>query len=130
MSSQTFSGESPVAVLPASRAPIRRQEATSRAKEQIATLTGRELEVFRFVAEGMTNKRVGRQLSVSPITVRHHLTSIFQKLSLQNRFELIVLSYEAQLPVRPVVRGPALYAVGSVEDRNPPSRVHRKAVRE
>jgi len=51
------------------------------------TLTVRELEVLRLVAEGRTNGRVARELSVSEQTVKFHLCNIYRKLGVGNRTE-------------------------------------------
>ena len=55
-------------------------------------LTPRECEVLRLVARGMTNKRIGAALRISEHTVRNHLCSIYQKLSLKNRLQVAVYS--------------------------------------
>jgi DNA-binding NarL/FixJ family response regulator len=52
-------------------------------------LTVREQEVVRLVTAGMKNREVGEKLYISETTVRHHLTAIFDKLKIRNRFELI-----------------------------------------
>ena len=52
-------------------------------------LTERECEVARLVNTGLKNKEVGERLFISETTVRHHLTTIFNKLEVRNRFELI-----------------------------------------
>jgi len=52
-------------------------------------LTQRECEVARLVNKGLKNKEVGERLFISETTVRHHLTTIFNKLEVRNRFELI-----------------------------------------
>jgi len=52
-------------------------------------LTQRECEVARLVNKGLKNKEVGERLFISETTVRHHLTTIFSKLEVRNRFELI-----------------------------------------
>jgi DNA-binding NarL/FixJ family response regulator len=41
------------------------------------------------VNKGLKNKEVGERLFISETTVRHHLTTIFNKLEVRNRFELI-----------------------------------------
>jgi DNA-binding NarL/FixJ family response regulator len=56
-------------------------------------LTFREREVAVLVSQGRTNKQVGDTLGITPITVRHHLTSIFHKLRITNRFELMAWLY-------------------------------------
>ena len=66
----------------------------------IASLTPREREVSMLVAEkGLTNKQIGAELFISPTTVRHHLHSIFGKLGISSRFELIVLCFRHRLVV-------------------------------
>jgi len=64
------------------------------------TLTNREREVAVLVSKGCTNRQVGKRLGITEVTVRHHLTSIFGKLRIANRFELIVWLYR-QGVVRP-----------------------------
>jgi DNA-binding NarL/FixJ family response regulator len=52
-----------------------------------ASLTARELEILRAVAEGYTNARIGRQLWVTEQTVKFHLSNIYRKLGVSNRTE-------------------------------------------
>ncbi len=61
---------------------------------QIRDLTKREREIIKLVATGKKNKQIAETLSISDITVRHHLTSIFNKLALTDRFELIIYAYK------------------------------------
>lgn len=58
------------------------------------TITKRERDIIRIVAQGLKNKQIAEQLSISEITVRHHLTSIFDKLAVADRFELIIYAYK------------------------------------
>ena len=60
---------------------------------RIAALTKREHEVISLLSEGLKNRQIGHRLSITETTVRHHLTSIFFKLSVANRLELIVYAY-------------------------------------
>lgn len=55
-----------------------------------AGLTQREREVIRLVGQGLSNKDIANQLSISDNTVRHHLTSIFDKVGVPNRKKLLV----------------------------------------
>ena len=73
----------------------RRQEAkkTDPDAARIGTLTEREREVITAVGEGLKNKEIGERLFISDITVRHHLTSIYSKLEVSDRLELIIYAY-------------------------------------
>jgi DNA-binding NarL/FixJ family response regulator len=51
------------------------------------SLTARELEILRAVAEGQTNASIGRQLWVTEQTVKFHLSNIYRKLGVTNRTE-------------------------------------------
>ena len=69
---------------------------------KIARLTGREREVVELVGQGMRNQQIADKLCISIITVRHHLTSIFSKLEVGDRFELAIYSFRhglAKLPL-------------------------------
>lgn len=50
-------------------------------------LTRREREILCFVADGMTNARIGRELWVTEQTVKFHLSNIYRKLGVSNRTE-------------------------------------------
>jgi DNA-binding NarL/FixJ family response regulator len=64
-----------------------RREASSR--ELARLLTPREIEIARMVARGLRNKTVAEMLFVSEGTVKTHLHSIFEKLGVRSRAELI-----------------------------------------
>ncbi len=53
-------------------------------------LTKREQEIARLVATGENNKNIARQLDISERTVKAHLTSIFEKLKIRDRLQLVV----------------------------------------
>jgi DNA-binding NarL/FixJ family response regulator len=67
---------------------------------QFEDLTERELDVFRWVARGLTNSEIGEKLYISDTTVKTHITHILQKLGLRDRVQAIVLAYEAGLTGR------------------------------
>ncbi|MGB6131626.1 MAG: response regulator transcription factor [Acidobacteriaceae bacterium] len=52
-----------------------------------SSLTERELEVLQMLARGLTNKEIGRTLSISSNTVRNHVNSIIEKLEVSDRTE-------------------------------------------
>lgn len=60
---------------------------------QIATLTERERQVVGLIGEGLKNKQIAARLFISETTVRHHLTSIFDKLNVADRCELVVYAF-------------------------------------
>lgn len=61
----------------------------------IDALTGREVEVLRLVAEGLTNDEIGARLHLSPLTAKTHVSRIMQKLHARDRVRLVVLAYES-----------------------------------
>jgi len=61
---------------------------------KIGSLTGREREVIALIGEGRRNRQIGERLFISEKTVRHYLTSIYAKLGLKDRLELIVYAYQ------------------------------------
>jgi two-component system, NarL family, nitrate/nitrite response regulator NarL len=61
---------------------------------KIGSLTERELEVIALLGEGRRNKQIAERLFISEKTVRHYLTSIFDKLEVSDRLELMIYSYK------------------------------------
>ena len=60
-------------------------------------LTGRELEVLRCVARGLSNKQIAGELSIGITTVRSHVSSILRKLDLENRTQMAIYAREHNL---------------------------------
>jgi DNA-binding NarL/FixJ family response regulator len=71
----------------------RRGSDADSAASGIETLTSREREVMSLVAEGLKNKQIAARLSIAEATVRHHLTSIFEKVGVGDRLGLVVHAY-------------------------------------
>jgi DNA-binding NarL/FixJ family response regulator len=55
-------------------------------------LTVRELQIVSKVAAGYTNMEIAKELSVSERTVKHHLTSVFDKVGVSTRLELALFA--------------------------------------
>lgn len=55
-----------------------------------STLSERELEVVRLVAEGLSNKEIGSRLRLSDKTVKNHISHILAKMSLTARTQIAV----------------------------------------
>ena len=62
-------------------------EAGPPANQTLHGLTKRELEILRLVAEGLSNEEIGKKIFISRKTVKTHLTNIFDKLQVHNRFK-------------------------------------------
>jgi DNA-binding NarL/FixJ family response regulator len=60
-------------------------------------LTEREQEVFRLIANGLSNIEIGDELYISETTVKTHVTHILQKLDLRDRVQAVVLAYQTGL---------------------------------
>jgi two-component system nitrate/nitrite response regulator NarL len=61
---------------------------------KISSLTGRENQIINQICEGMRNKEIARKLYISDATVAHHLTSIYRKLGLADRTELLLYAHQ------------------------------------
>ena len=64
------------------------ETARKRDPSTIAQLTPQELQVARFVAEGLSNKEVAAQLFLSPRTIDSHLRNVYSKLGISSRMQL------------------------------------------
>ena len=74
------------------------------ATELLATLTRRERDIVSITLLGLKNRQVADRLFISETTVRHHLTSIFSKLGVRGRFELLRFAYQNGLAAPPQKR--------------------------
>lgn len=68
-------------------------EAPSR-KDTIADFTERETETLRFIANGMNNKLIARQLGISDGTVKVYVKNLLRKLSMHSRLELAAWAHK------------------------------------
>ncbi len=64
---------------------------------KIEYLTHREREIISVITQGMNNKEIAENLNISEATVRHHLSSIYSKLELDDRLNLVIFAYQHKL---------------------------------
>jgi DNA-binding NarL/FixJ family response regulator len=63
-------------------------------------VTPREVEVWRLVAQGLSNAEIAGRLVITEHTTKTHVASLLQKLGVPNRVQAVVIAYETGL-VRP-----------------------------
>jgi DNA-binding NarL/FixJ family response regulator len=70
---------------------LRREAAT---REVANTLTPREIELVRMVAQGLRNRVIAERLAISEGTVKIHLHNVYEKLGIDGRLELMLWAQE------------------------------------
>ena len=63
----------------------------------VESLTPRELDVLRLLAEGLPNKAIARRLDISDQTVKFHVAAICGKLAAANRTDAVRLAFQRGL---------------------------------
>jgi DNA-binding NarL/FixJ family response regulator len=66
-----------------------------RANQVTAALTGREQEILRLMAAGLSNGEIGQRLYVGVETVKTHVRSILRKLGARGRTQAVIIAYES-----------------------------------
>ena len=67
---------------------------------RFSSLTPREFEILRHLAEGRSNKAIARELGITDGTVKLHVRSILRKLDVRSRVEAAVVAVEERLFLR------------------------------
>ena len=70
-----------------------KQQVNSHESNYMEDLSDREKQIVRLIGQGYKNKKISQQLCISETTVRHHLTSIYSKLGVSDRLELLVFAH-------------------------------------
>ena len=65
--------------------------------KRISSLTERERQVITLIAEGLKNRQIAERLFISPTTVTHHLSSVYSKLGVSDRLELVIYAFSNKL---------------------------------
>ncbi|GLW50408.1 DNA-binding response regulator [Streptomyces sp. NBRC 14336] len=61
----------------------------------VARLTGRESEVLRLMAAGLTNAEIAERMEVGPATVKSHVAAVLAKTGSRDRTQAVIAAYEA-----------------------------------
>jgi DNA-binding NarL/FixJ family response regulator len=60
---------------------------------KVASLSSRELEVFRQLAEGESNRTISYRLQISERTVKAHMAQILTKLNVESRMQAALIAF-------------------------------------
>ena len=78
-------------------AATQRSETSKRSHSGRDVLSKREDEVLTLVAQGLSNKQIANQLSISENTVKFHVTSLLNKLGADSRAQMVAVAAQRQL---------------------------------
>lgn len=88
----------PRALMVAALAHLKQLLAKAPAVSGLEPLTDRQREIVRWVAQGLSNKEIGRHLGISPTTVKTHLHNIFERAGVSGRQHLVVRALHSAAP--------------------------------
>ncbi|ASQ94343.1 MULTISPECIES: response regulator transcription factor [Streptomyces] len=73
-----------------------RDSSREAARKQLSALTERERETARAIADGLANPEIAQRLHISVATVKAHTSSLFAKLTVENRVQIALLVRDAE----------------------------------
>lgn len=71
---------------------------------KIYSISNREMDVFKLIVNGLSNKEISDQLFISEHTVKNHITHIFQKLTVNDRLQAMAKVYKACIEEGKIIR--------------------------
>ena len=69
--------------------------AVAQAPREVPPLTNREVEILRWVAQGLQNRDIAQRLDLSLATVRNHIHNILEKLGVHSKLEAVSLAFRS-----------------------------------
>jgi DNA-binding NarL/FixJ family response regulator len=78
------------------QSPHARSSTREAARKQLSTLTERERETARAIADGLGNPEIAQRLHIGIATVKAHTSSLFAKLAVENRVQIALLVRDAE----------------------------------
>jgi DNA-binding NarL/FixJ family response regulator len=66
------------------------------AREDLATLTDRELDIAHAIGEGLSNAEIAERLYLSVPTIKAHVSAVLDKLHASNRVQVALLVHDAR----------------------------------
>ncbi|TMU93730.1 response regulator transcription factor [Streptomyces sp. DASNCL29] len=85
-----------IAAATSPRSSHARDSSREAARKQLSTLTTRELDTARAIADGLGNPEIAERLYISVATVKAHISSLFAKLAVDNRVQIALLVRDAE----------------------------------
>lgn len=76
---------------------LKRMAQEARSSEDRTSLSAREMHIIEYLAEGMSNKRIARELSISEETVKSHLKKTYEKLGASDRAHAVAIALRRHL---------------------------------
>jgi len=88
-------------VPPALAAELLSEMSAPRVPDAFSALTARETGVLELLGQGLSNRDIGDRLHIAEKTVKHHMTSILQKLQVRSRTEAALIAAQRDPAARP-----------------------------
>lgn len=85
-----------IAAATSPRSSYARDSSREAARKRLSTLTTRELDTARAIADGLGNPEIAGRLYISVATVKAHIGSLFAKLAVDNRVQIALLVRDAE----------------------------------
>ena len=68
-------------------------------------LTDREHQILKLIAQGLTNREIARQLSISVSTTENHIHHIYTKLRISNRAQAVAHAFRGTMALQEPIPG-------------------------